>query len=180
VALKALSPGINDPTTAANCLDHLGTLLRRLASRQIPSSYRYEDEGRLRVIARGATFAGVLELAFDQIRSAGEEYPVILIRILDIIEDLAGFVEAPKRRRVLLEHANRVGEAADRAIVSRSGREAVNERLRRVGVLLWDVREVWPVPVDRWPESVLVCRLSSGSHGTPGGGHCAGDVLESR
>jgi uncharacterized membrane protein len=156
VALKALSPGINDPTTAANCLDHLGALPRRLASRQIPSSYRYEDEGRLRVIARRATFAGVLELAFDQIRSAGEEYPVILIRILDIIE------------------------AADRAIVSRSGREAVNERLRRVGVLLWDVREVWPVPVDRWPESVLVCRLSSGNHGTPGGGHCAGDVLESR
>lgn len=149
VALKALSPGINDPTTAATCLDHLGALLRRLAGRQIPSSYRYDDEGNLRVIARGATFAGMLDLAFDQIRSAGETYPVILIRILDIIEDLASFVEAPKRRRVLLEHAKRVGEAADRAIVSGSGREAVNEHLRRVGALLWDVGEVQTVPVDR-------------------------------
>ena len=60
-------------------------------------------------------------------------------------------MEAPKRRHALLEHANRVGEAADRALVSESDREAVNECLRRVGVLLWAVGEVRTVPVDRRP-----------------------------
>ena len=50
IAAKALSPGINDPTTAVNCLDHLESILRDLVNRRIPSPFRYY-QGRLRVIA---------------------------------------------------------------------------------------------------------------------------------
>ena len=49
MALRALSPGINDTTTAVMCVDYLTAILARLASRNIPSSHRYE-EGELRVI----------------------------------------------------------------------------------------------------------------------------------
>ncbi len=52
MALKALSPGINDTTTAVMCVDYLSAILARLAPRQTPSLYRYE-EGDLRVIAKG-------------------------------------------------------------------------------------------------------------------------------
>jgi uncharacterized membrane protein len=55
VALKALSPGINDTTTAVMCVDYLTAILARLAPRHIPSSHRYE-EGELRVIAEGPSF----------------------------------------------------------------------------------------------------------------------------
>jgi uncharacterized membrane protein len=64
VAVKALSPGINDPTTACMCLDHLGALLARLAGRRIPDPQRMLD-GRLRVIAPGPGFADLLALAFE-------------------------------------------------------------------------------------------------------------------
>ena len=57
VALKALSPGINDTTTAVTCVDYLTAVLARLATRQFESPHRM-DEGELRVIARGRDVSG--------------------------------------------------------------------------------------------------------------------------
>ena len=69
MALRALSPSTNDTTTAVMCVDYLAAILARLASRNIPSSHRYE-EGELRVIAVGPTFASLVAESFDQIRAA--------------------------------------------------------------------------------------------------------------
>jgi uncharacterized membrane protein len=78
VALKALSPGINDTTTAVMCVDYLSAILARLAPRQIPSSRRYE-EGELRAITVGPTFASLLAEAFDQIRSSARGNLAIML-----------------------------------------------------------------------------------------------------
>lgn len=56
IAQRALSPGINDPTTALYCIDRLREALVRLAERRWPSSRRYDDEGRLRVVAEPVSF----------------------------------------------------------------------------------------------------------------------------
>lgn len=77
VALKALSPGINDTTTAINCVDFLGAILARLATRSIETPYR-SDGGQLRVITRGPTFPGLLAEAFDQIRQNAEGNVAVL------------------------------------------------------------------------------------------------------
>ena len=71
VALKALSPGINDTTTAINCIDFLGAILARLAQRSIDTPYR-SDGGQVRVVTRGPTFPSLLAEAFDQIRQNAE------------------------------------------------------------------------------------------------------------
>ena len=63
IALKALSPGINDTTTAVTCVEYLTTILARAATCDTPPSHRYED-GRLRVIAIGPTFAGLVADSF--------------------------------------------------------------------------------------------------------------------
>ena len=57
IAVRALSPGVNDPFTAINCVDRLGAALVILAAREIPSAYRYDD-GRLRVIVNASTIWG--------------------------------------------------------------------------------------------------------------------------
>ncbi len=67
IALKALSPGVNDTSTAVMCVDYLTAILARLASRQFPPSHRYEGE-TLRVIAIVPTFERLLAEAFDQIQ----------------------------------------------------------------------------------------------------------------
>lgn len=61
VAVKALSPGINDPTTACMCVDQLGALLARLAARRLPQAERVQD-GVLRVIAPSPDLAHLLAL----------------------------------------------------------------------------------------------------------------------
>ncbi len=146
IALKALSPGINDPTTAVNCIDHLGAVLARLAGREIPPRRRYDESGRLRLIARGTSFPLVMDLAFDQIRAVGNSYPDVLDRQLAVLEDLSGMTQGTARRLVLLEHANRITRAADRGLEEESGRQMISTRLERVGRLLGDVGVVGKVP----------------------------------
>ena len=51
IAVRALSPGLNDPFTAITCVDHLGTALCRLATRDTPSPYRHDAQQQLRMIA---------------------------------------------------------------------------------------------------------------------------------
>ena len=87
VALKALSPGINDTTTAVMCVDYLTTILAWIAPRQIPSPRRYED-GELRVIAKGLSFESLLAESFDQIRSNAEGNVAVISRMLGVFQTL--------------------------------------------------------------------------------------------
>lgn len=59
IAQRALSPGINDPTTALYCIDRLREAFVRLAERRTPSSCRHDDEGRLRIVAEPVSFEAV-------------------------------------------------------------------------------------------------------------------------
>ena len=75
IAVRALSPGINDPFTAIACVDRLGSSLCRLARRDMPSPHRFDSHGRLRLAAPGSTFAGIVDLASNQIRQSGPFEP---------------------------------------------------------------------------------------------------------
>jgi uncharacterized membrane protein len=85
VALRALSPAINDPFTAMAAVDWLGSALARLAAVEWPSRYRYDAAGRLRVIADVSTFGGVTHTIFSRIRHYGATSPVVLNRLLEAV-----------------------------------------------------------------------------------------------
>jgi uncharacterized membrane protein len=131
VALKALSPGINDTTTAVTCVDYLTAILARLAPRPIPSSRRYE-EGELRVIAKGPSFESLLAESFDQIRSSAKGDVAIMSRMLDAFQTLAGLTAGPHRRRALREQVQWIAELAERTVESAHDRARIDTRLARV------------------------------------------------
>ena len=81
VALRALSPGVNDPFTALTCIDRLTSGLCRAAARAFPSPYRSDSDGRLRVVTPAATFAGLLSAAFAPIDEFGGESRLIVARL---------------------------------------------------------------------------------------------------
>ena len=135
MALRALSPGINDTTTAVMCVDYLTAILARLASRDIPSLHRYED-GELRVIAIGQTFASLVAEAFDQIRVSGSDNVAILLRMLDGVQIIAGLTDSPERQRVLREHAQWLAESAERTLQSPHDRVRFERRHAQVRVAL--------------------------------------------
>ncbi len=131
VALKALSPGINDTTTAVMCVDHLTSILARVTPRQIPSSYRFED-GELRVITKGPSFESLLAESFDQIRRSANGDVVILSRILDALQIVASLTASPSRRRALREQVQWIAELAERTIESAHDRAAIDRHFTRV------------------------------------------------
>ena len=131
VALKALSPGINDTTTAVMCVDYLTAIMAQLAPRQIPSSRRYE-EGELRVIAKGPNFESLLAESFDQIRGNAIGNVAIMLRMLGALQTIASRTNSPSRRRVLREQLQWITELAERTIESAHDRARIETRLAHV------------------------------------------------
>ena len=130
MALRALSPGINDTTTAVMCLNYLTAILARLASREIHSSHIYED-GELRIIAIGPTFASLVAESFDQIRGSANGNIAIMTQMLDSIQTIASLTASPGRRQVLLEQVQWITELAERTIESAHDKTRFDKRLAR-------------------------------------------------
>ncbi len=126
IALKALSPGINDTTTAINSIDHLGVILSRLAPRRIESDVRADDDA-VRVIARGPSFAGLLADALDQIRQNASANVAVLGRLLEVLGVVAQRTTDAERRRLLREHADLMLETAERNVPAEVDRARIRD-----------------------------------------------------
>lgn len=129
VALKALSPGVNDTTTAVSCIDFLGAILARLIERRVEPQQRAEA-GQLRVIARGATFAELVGLAFDQIRQNAAGNVAILVRLLEVLGLLLERTKLPERRFALQQQAEKVVELGERSVPAAGDRAVIVARMR--------------------------------------------------
>ncbi len=98
IAERALSPGINDPTTAVQVVDELHNILRDLVVRRDPSAYLRDDDDVVRVVHRPLGFAAALDLAVDEIAHYGADslqIPVALRRMLEDLRDAAGPTHRP-------------------------------------------------------------------------------------
>ena len=112
IALKALSPGINDTTTAIMCVDQLGALLSLLADRRFDEPLRVEGD-KVRVVARSPTFAEYVTLSFNQIRTCAAGNVAVLLRLLNAIETVGRRTSHESRRAALREQADLVRAQAD-------------------------------------------------------------------
>ncbi len=137
VALKALSPGVNDTSTAVMCVDYLTSILARLATRAFPGMRRYTG-GELRVIAMAPTFESLLGSAFDQIRRSAGGNVAIMSRVLGALDAIAGLTDEPHRRLALRDQVQRIAELADRTLDSAHDRVRFEARLMLVRKALDD------------------------------------------
>lgn len=108
VAVRALSPGINDPFTALSCIEWLGVALIQVGRRQIPSACHYDDSGKLRLIADVTDYEGIAAAALNQIRQYGSTSVAVITRLLDMIARVAEELERPEDRQVLMDHAGEI------------------------------------------------------------------------
>ena len=105
IAVRALSPGINDPVTAITCIDWLGAGLCQLANRKMPSSHRFDEESRLRVICKPFLFEGMVDAAFNMIRQNSHSVAAVSIHLLETIATVAAQTHRKEDRVALLRHA---------------------------------------------------------------------------
>ncbi len=111
VAVRALSPGTNDPFTAIAVIDRLRGCLTRLAGRRLPARALRDGAGRVRVVRETTTFAGLTDAAFHQIRQAGAGHPAVVIHLLEAIARVAEHARTAEEREALARHARMVAEA---------------------------------------------------------------------
>lgn len=131
VALKALSPGINDTTTAVSCIDYLSAILLKLGERNFPSRHR-GCNGELRLLSRGPGYADLVAAAFDQIRDSGAGNPAILESLLNAISVLARQPLSLSRRGVLRAHADAVAESCAQNISASRDRVCIEAHLAQL------------------------------------------------
>jgi uncharacterized membrane protein len=102
IAIKALSPAINDPTTAVQALDQIEDLLIRLGHRQLDIGQYRDDQGALRLIVPFPTWEDFLRLALDEIRFCGANSVQVMRRMNALIKNLLTVL--PAARRAELRH----------------------------------------------------------------------------
>ncbi|SMF41772.1 DUF2254 domain-containing protein [Desulfovibrio gilichinskyi] len=106
IAIRALSSGVNDTFTAITCIDRLGGALAKLAGREMPGPYHYDDDGTLRIIAVPLTFAGIVEAACNLIRQ--DANISVMIRLLETLSTVASLATTDERREILLRQARMI------------------------------------------------------------------------
>jgi len=129
IAIRALSPSTNDPTTALRCIDRLTQILAELGARKPPEARRTRN-GTIRFVASYATFERAVKVAFADIRHFGAPIPVIAERLLDVLGELVERV--PEAQKVpLVEQARAVLYSARQEIRNPWDAAAVEDAARR-------------------------------------------------
>ena len=102
VANKALSPGINDPTTAIHALGHISAILCQLADRDLRFIVLRDDDDQVRVVLHRPSFAEVVDVAITQPRRYGSSDPQVMKRLFRLLEEVAWHVddESPVREQL--------------------------------------------------------------------------------
>jgi uncharacterized membrane protein len=113
VAERALSPGVNDPTTAVQALDHIHDLLRSLCVRKFPSPVRSDEQGQLRLLLPRPDFASLVRLGLDEVRHYGAGSIQIMRRMRALLDDLLR-IAPPARRGALLEQLRLLDMAVEK------------------------------------------------------------------
>ncbi len=142
IAIRALSPAVNDTFTALTCIDWLGASLCKVTTQWRPIRVHRDSHGYIRLITAHVSYARLIERAFEKIRQAGRGMPAVLIRQLEALAKIIDHTTNEAQRKLLLEQAamvlqaseESVPEPADRADVQREY-DALISSVGRMGSL---------------------------------------------
>ncbi len=129
VAVRALSPGINDPLTAISVLDRLGTSLCDMVGRSLPTGVWLKDGKTCLVVSR-IDYDGLADAMFHMIRQNAAGSVAVMIRMLEVLAAVASCEPRPDRHAVLARHAKLVVDDARRTVGNSSD---LQDLLRRFG-----------------------------------------------
>jgi uncharacterized membrane protein len=117
VALRALSPSVNDPTTAQDAMFHAGSVLRELMERVPPPEASVREDDRTLVRPERVDHVDLVDLAFDEVRIAAAGMPtmcIYLLELLALLDESAG-EGRPEVRAAMARQASMIRASAGRA-----------------------------------------------------------------
>ena len=132
IAIRALSPAVNDTFTALTCIDWLGDGLGKMARRRLPHGIYRDTAGHVRVLDVPLRYERFLNHGFDKIRQAGRGMPAVAIRQLEALTAIATCTIDDGQRSAVARQAEMILRSAEEAIAERNDREDVLHAHRQV------------------------------------------------
>ena len=102
IAVRALSPGINNPYTAINCIHKIGYLLQHLSKRFPPESYLLDEDNKIRVVSPFLSYKGVIDIAINQIRQNSHTHVSVTIELIKTAGNILA-LELPEPMKIALQ-----------------------------------------------------------------------------
>jgi uncharacterized membrane protein len=131
IAIKALSPAINDPTTAVQAIDQIEDLLRRLGRHDLDAGYARDADGVLRLIFPMPTWEDYLVLAFDEIRHYGADSVQVMRRLRSALVGLADSTTAETRIGAVKRYLKQLDLTVDRSDLTGDDQETARQEDRQ-------------------------------------------------
>jgi uncharacterized membrane protein len=131
IAIKALSPAINDPTTAVQAIDQIEDLLRRLGGHDLDAGYGYDTDSTLRLIFPMPTWEDYLVLAFDEIRHYGASSVQVMRRLKSALLGLADSVTADTRIEAVHRYLKQLDLTVDRSALAADDQNTARQEDRQ-------------------------------------------------
>jgi uncharacterized membrane protein len=116
IAIRALSPALNDTFTAMTCVDWLGDALSKISGTWNSRRLHFDAGGRLRVVSAHINYTRLVERAFDKIRQAGRGMPAIMIRQLDALIRVMRHTTDPTQRDALTRQAEMILRSSEESV----------------------------------------------------------------
>jgi uncharacterized membrane protein len=138
IAIRALSPAVNDTFTALTCIDWLCDGLCKISSRPSPDPVHRGPDGHVRLIEASLSYERIVHGAFDQIRQAGRGMPAVTIRLLESLTKIVPYTTTPQQRAVLAEQADMLLRSSEEAIPEAHDRGDVQSRYSAFAAALED------------------------------------------
>jgi len=125
MAVRAMSPAINDPFTAMTCLDYIGAGLALFVRQGAISPNIYDSRGQLRFMFDPVTFDELLSAAFDMLRHASADNANVLLHMLEIIDVISQDTKSPDARQNLLRHVTLIKVESETGSLVEEDRQSI-------------------------------------------------------
>ena len=132
IAVRALSPAVNDPFTAMTCIDWLGENLCKIVARWHPARVHRDGQGHIRVIAAEPSYDRLVQRSFEKIRQSSMGMPAVMIRELEALARIMTETTNDGQRRVLLEQAAMIDRASERSVPEAADRADIRRRYEAI------------------------------------------------
>lgn len=129
IALRALSPGINDPYTAITCVDKLSSVLCGLTDRDFPAAQYFDASGMLRLVRKVLSFDDIARAAFDQIRQGARENVAVTVRLLQSFHDIMLFAKTEEHKHFVISQTKMIEEQQAKQSLAEEDLKGINDRV---------------------------------------------------
>ena len=132
IAIRALSPAVNDTFTAITCIDWLSAGLSRVSGRVLAEGVYRDRDGRIRLIETDPSYARMVNRAFDKVRQAARGMPAVILRMIDALVAIGDLTTTPEQRRVLLRQADAILRGAEESVSEPNDRADIRAHYERL------------------------------------------------